>query len=331
MGVSSVKDSDSGIIISRPVDIFLVSYVVCMHTTTSTLLHVIRHELHSEVICEGVKVSHRTLPRTKSMPHPFVLVTPGATRGLSLALTRQFLKTTRYPVFASHRTQKSDDEIKELILDGISGNVDPTRLNLLRLDLTSEDSICQAADSLESMLSKSHWENPYIHTAFLTGGVLFPEKQPADLDWARLKETYQINVISHLLIIKHFSRFLPPTASSFTVPNPSKWVHITARVGSIADNHRGGWYSYRSSKAALNQVIKTFDNQLAMNKSQAFCVGMHPGTVKTDLSRGYWKSASVDEVFEAQDAAENLVNVVENLQTQQRGKIWDWAGEGIPW
>lgn len=265
------------------------------------------------------------------MPSPFVLVTPGATRGLSIALTRQFLKTTNYPVFASHRTQKSDNEIKELILDGIRDDVDPTRLNLLRLDLTSEDSIRQAARSLETTLSKYQWDNPYIHTAFITGGVLFPEKQPADLDWAQLKETYQINVISHLLVIKHFSRFLPPASPKFNVAVPSKWVHITARVGSIADNHRGGWFSYRSSKAALNQVIKTFDNQLAMNKSQSICVGVHPGTVKTDLSRGYWKSATKNEVFEAQDAAENLVNVVENLQTKQRGKVWDWAGEEIPW
>jgi NAD(P)-dependent dehydrogenase (short-subunit alcohol dehydrogenase family) len=265
------------------------------------------------------------------MPSPFVLVTPGATRGLSLALTRQFLKTTNYPVFASHRTQKPDHEIKELILDGIIDDIDPMRLNLLRLDLTSEDSIRQAADSLDFALSRSNLDSPYIHTAFVTGGVLHPEKQPADLDWAKLKETYQINVISHLLIIKHFSRFLPPASPKFKVSVPSKWVHITARVGSIADNHRGGWFSYRSSKAALNQIIKTFDNHLEMNRSQSICVGLHPGTVKTDLSRGYWKSANKDEVFEAQDAAENLVNVVENLQTRQRGKVWDWAGEEIPW
>ncbi|KAF9449932.1 C factor cell-cell signaling protein [Macrolepiota fuliginosa MF-IS2] len=265
------------------------------------------------------------------MPSPFVLVTPGATRGLSLALTRQFLKTTNYPVFASHRTHRGDDEIKNLILDGIKNDVDPTRLNLLRLDLTSEDSIRQASDSLENTLSKGNWDNPYIHTAFVTGGVLFPEKQPADLDWAKLKETYQINVISHLLIIKHFSRFLPSASTNFNLAVPSKWVHITARLGSIADNHRGGWFSYRSSKTALDQVVKTFDLYLELHKSQSICVGVHPGTVKTDLSKGYWKSAAKQELFDPQDAAENLVNVVENLQTRQRGKIWDWAGEEIPW
>lgn len=265
------------------------------------------------------------------MSNPFVLITPGATRGLALALTRQFLKTTKYPVFASHRTQKTDDEIKELILDGIKGDVDPMRLNLLRLDLTSEDSIRQAAESLQDTFSRKQWESPYIHTAFISGGMLFPEKQPADLDCAKLKETFEINVISHLLIIKHFSRFLPPTSLNLKLPAPSKWVHITARVGSITDNHRGGWFSYRSSKAALNQIIKSFDIYLEMNKSQSFCVGVHPGTVKTDLSCGYWRSAARNEVFEPQDAAENLVNVVENLQTRQRGKVWDWAGKQIPW
>ncbi|KAH9482596.1 1-hydroxy-2-glutathionyl-2-methyl-3-butene dehydrogenase [Psilocybe cubensis] len=264
------------------------------------------------------------------MPHnPFVLVTPGATRGLGVALTRQYLRTTNLPVYASHRTGATDNEIKKLILEPIE-KVDPERLNLLHLDLTSEDSIASAAHSLNESLEAKGLTDAYIHTAFITGGMLVPEKKPSDLDWDAIKETFQINTISHMLIIKHFSRFLP-SPSIKNLETPAKWAHVSARVGSIQDNMRGGWYSYRSSKAALNQVMKTFDLYLEQSSAKAMCVGVHPGTVKTDLSKGFWDSAVRQESFEAIDAATNLINVVENLSLQQRGKVWDWAGKEVPW
>ncbi|KAF8974619.1 C factor cell-cell signaling protein [Flammula alnicola] len=262
-------------------------------------------------------------------PNPFILVAPGATRGLGLALTRQFLRTTTLPVYASHRTEASERQVKKRILEPLK-DVDPARLNLLKLDLTSENSIAAAALSLSESLEEKGLSDAFIHTAFITGGMLFPEKKPSDLDWEIIKETFQINVISHLLIIKHFSRFLP-TSSQVGLLHPAKWVHVTARVGSIGDNKRGGWYSYRSSKAALNQVIRTFDRHLEQQKMQAIAVGVHPGTVKTDLSRGFWESAAKKELFEPMDAATNLVDVVGNLSTSQRGKVWDWAGQEVPW
>ncbi|KAG6903365.1 hypothetical protein C0995_013118 [Termitomyces sp. Mi166 len=255
-------------------------------------------------------------------PNPFVLITP-ASRGLSLALTRYLLRATTMPVYATHRSD-SEDAIKDRILHAL--DVDPKRLTLLHLELNSEPSISAAADKLSNLLRP----NSYMHTGFFTGGILYPEKQPSDLDILKITESFQINVISHLLLIKHFSRFLP-TARKPDLATPAKWVHVTARVGSISDNARGGWYSYRSSKAALNQVVKTFDLQLQMNKSQAICVGVHPGTVKTDLSKGYWESATKRELFEPEDAAEKLVNVVDGLKMEQRGKVWDWAGKEIPW
>ncbi|KAF9485411.1 C factor cell-cell signaling protein [Pholiota conissans] len=263
-------------------------------------------------------------------PNPFVLITPGATRGLGVALTRQFLATTSLPVYASHRTTLSDNEISKHILKNLGTNIDPKRLNLLKLDLTSEDSIKAAADALGENLAQKGLLNPYLHTAFITGGILYPEKNPSQLDWDHIKESFQINTISHLLIMKHFSQFLPgPTTAD--LPAPAKWAHITARVGSISDNHRGGWWSYRCSKAALNQAIKTFDIYLQQHKIQAICVGIHPGTVKTDLSKEFWASAAMNEPFTPNDAAMNLINVVENLSTYQRGKVWDWAGKEVHW
>lgn len=173
-------------------------------------------------------------------------------------------------MYATHRSG-SADEHKENILSTLK-DVNSDRLTLLKLDLTSEDSIGAAADALSSKAGKGS----YLHTGFFTGGMLHPEKQPSDLDMESLQATFQTNVISHLLLIKHFSRFLPQ--GSDKVDGMAKWVHVSARVGSISDNKRGGWYSYRSSKAALNQVIKTWDLQLQMKKTPSMCVGVHPGT-----------------------------------------------------
>lgn len=258
--------------------------------------------------------------------NPFILVSP-ASRGLSLALTRHLLKTTNLPVYATHRSQNAH-AVKDDILKPLK-DVDPGRLNLLELELTSESSIISAANALLESLPKN--SDSFIHTAFLTGGVLHPEKQPADLDYDKIMSTFQINVISHLLLIKHFSRFLPPAQNKYKLDTPAKWVHVSARVGSISDNARGGWYSYRSSKAALNQVVKTFDLHLQMNNSQAICVGVHPGTVKTDLSRNFRNSAREDELFEPEESAQKLVDVVGGLTPEQRGQVWDWAGKQVPW
>ncbi|TFY53302.1 hypothetical protein EVG20_g10179 [Dentipellis fragilis] len=265
--------------------------------------------------------------------NPFILVTP-ATRGLSLALTRHFLRTTKLPVYATHRSGSASSVAADILKP--LQDVEPSRLTLLPLDLADEGSIAAAADKLSESLPDGH--DSYLHTAFFTGGMLHPEKQPADIDVAALTETFQTNVIAHLLLIKHFSRFLPSAhtkqantdTDTNTAKSKSKWVHVSARVGSIADNRRGGWYSYRASKAALNQVVKTFDAQLQMRGLPAMCVGVHPGTMKTGLSKEFWGSVSEEKLFSPEFAAGRLVEVVGGLKDEQRGRIWDWEGKEVP-
>lgn len=258
--------------------------------------------------------------------YPFALVCP-STRGLSLALTRQLLRSTNLPIYATFRSG-SPLEVAKDILSPLN-NVEESRLNMIPLDLTREDSIAAAARQLSESLPGDR--EPYLHTAFMTGGMLHVEKQPADLDASIMQETFQINVISHLLLIKHFGRFLPKAHSvAANESKPAKWVHITARLGSVTDNKRGGWYSYRASKAALNQVVKTFDRQLQHGNSQAMCVGIHPGTVKTGLSRPFWNSVAKGTLFEPDFAAERILKTVEKLDLAARGNVWDWSGKLVP-
>lgn len=255
-------------------------------------------------------------------PYPFILITP-ATRGLSLALARHYLRTTNLPVFATYRQGSAGDAASNILS---SLDVDDTRLKTLRLDLLEEPSISSAADELARALPRD--AEPYIHTAFFTGGILYPERQAAALDLAQIRETFQVNAISHLLCIKYFSRFLP---SARTAPKDhvSKWVHVSARVGSVSDNKLGGWYSYRSSKAALNQIVKTFDLELRNKKIVGMATAVHPGTVQTDLSKEFWEGVPVGKLFTPEYAAERLAEVVAALTMKDRGKIWDWKGEEI--
>jgi NAD(P)-dependent dehydrogenase (short-subunit alcohol dehydrogenase family) len=258
--------------------------------------------------------------------YPFAFICP-STRGLSLALTRQLLRSTNLPVYATYRSG-SPQAIARDILSSLK-DVDESRLNLIPLDLMQEDSIATAARQLSDSLPRD--QESYLHTAFMTGGMLRAEKHPADLDASILQETFQINVISHLLLIKHFAHFLPKAHSAAADEGKlAKWAHITARLGSVTDNEKGGWYSYRASKAALNQVIKTFDKQLQLSNSHAICVGVHPGTVKTDLSKPFWNSITKGNLFEPDFAAERIIETIEKLELGARGKVWDWSGKEVP-
>ncbi|CDO77144.1 hypothetical protein BN946_scf184657.g19 [Trametes cinnabarina] len=270
---------------------------------------------------------------------PFILISP-ATRGLSLALIRHYLRTTSLPIFGTYRPhpptsehQRTAESVRKDILAPLRGttpDVDPTRLHLLPLDFTSERSIASAADVLARALPED--AQSYIRVAFFLAGVLHPERQPADLLLENITETFQLNVVSHLLLIKHFSRFLPPASAAHGQQDDSalaKWVHVSARVGSISDNALGGWYSYRASKAALNQVIRTYDLHLQAKKLPAISVGVHPGTVKTDLSKAFWNSVKPGKLFEPAYAAERLAEVVNGFGKAHRGKIWDWKGGEI--
>lgn len=109
--------------------------------------------------------------------YPFAFVCP-STRGLSLALTRQLLRTTTLPVYATYRSG-SREAVARDILSPLK-DVDESRLTLIPLDLTREDTIAAAARQLSDSLPRD--QESYLHTAFMTGGVLHAEKQPTDLD-----------------------------------------------------------------------------------------------------------------------------------------------------
>lgn len=135
--------------------------------------------------------------------------------------------------------------------------------------------------------------------------------------------------------MKHFSPFLPRKATKVEalqgLPEQATWANMSARVGSISDNRLGGWYSYRASKAAVNQLTKSFDNYLRTSAGDnAMSISLHPGTVKTDLSKEFWNNVKEEKLFSTAFAAEKLMEVINSRRSDDRGKCWDWKAEEIP-
>lgn len=138
-----------------------------------------------------------------------------------------------------------------------------------------------------------------------------------------------------MMLIKHFSPFLPKKSTSLeataNLPKQALWANMSARVGSITDNGLGGWYSYRASKAGVNQLTKTFDNYLRMSSGEnAISIALHPGTVKTGLSKEFWGNVKEEKLFSVEFAAERLMEVVCSRGMEERGRCWDWKGEEVP-
>lgn len=148
-----------------------------------------------------------------------------------------------------------------------------------------------------------------------------PEKSFQSLNYENMLDHFKVNTIGPAMIIKHFIKFLPKTSKSV-------FVTLSARVGSIEDNKLGGWVAYRSSKSALNQVVKTASIELARMNPQSVCMALHPGTVKSKLTERY---LGRHPYVEPDVAAANIVKVIESKDSNHTGGFYDYKGDIIPW
>lgn len=159
-------------------------------------------------------------------------------------------------------------------------------------------------------------------TGFLHDDRQGPEKSWRQLDAANLARALALNAIGPALLMKHVLPRLPRSGKSV-------FATLSARVGSIGDNRLGDWYSYRASKAALNQLVRTAAVELGRRSPNAICVALHPGTVATALSAPY--AATGLEVHSPTAAARHLLAVVDQLAADANGGFFDWRGQPVPW
>jgi len=151
---------------------------------------------------------------------------------------------------------------------------------------------------------------------------IIPEKSIHKIHKAQFIKNMEVNALGTALAIKYLKEF---------VNNDQKVVfaNLTARLGSIQDNIIGGWISYRSSKAAQHMIIKTASIELSRTKKNICLVGLHPGTVATELSRPFLKAAK--SVFTSEYSTNKMLDVMESLDKKNSGKIYDFRGTIIPY
>ncbi len=158
-------------------------------------------------------------------------------------------------------------------------------------------------------------------TGVLTIDGVGPEKSLATLQPDILAKAFQLNAIGPLMVLRAFAPLL--------APGPSTYAKLSARVGSISDNHKGGWYGYRASKAALNMYLQTAAIELQRRQPALRVVALQPGTVRSELSRPF--SAGVATLLEPEQSVRGMLAALHGLKERRGAHFVDYQGHGIPW
>ncbi len=247
------------------------------------------------------------VPALESFSPGIRAVIVGASGGIGAALCQLLAASPRVAnVYALSRTQAAP--AGEKIVAGYA-------------DLEDETSIAAAAATCRQA-------GP-LHLVIVATGVLHagPELQPEKtwraLNASALARSFDINCIGPALIAKHFLELL-------AAPDKAVFAALSARVGSIEDNRLGGWHSYRASKAALHQIIRTCAVELARRTPSAFCIALHPGTVDTALSRPFQANVPTGKLFTPRYSAAKLLEVVDGLPAGASGNAFAWDGTRLP-
>lgn len=185
------------------------------------------------------------------------------------------------------------------------------------LDLLNEGSLAEQAGKL----AEQRFDLIVCATGALTIEGVGPEKSVKQISADAMAAQFAVNAIGPALILKHFTPLLSQSGRS-------AFALLSARVGSIGDNRLGGWISYRSAKAALNQVVRTTAIEVARKRPDAVIVAIHPGTVNTLLSQPY---ATNHKSSEPSDAAAMILATIDRLKSTDTGGFFAYDGSRIEW
>ena len=221
-------------------------------------------------------------------PHlPTILIT-GCNRGIGLQLCKQF-SARDDDVIAVCRT--SNEELDALPVRVISG-----------IDVGDRASMADLKDAIGDQ---------NIDVLINNAGILRRDSLDA-LDFDEIEEQFRINSLGPLRVT---------VALLENLSKGSKVAIVTSRMGSIEDNTSGGYYGYRASKTAVNQIGKSLQHDLA---GREVAVGLlHPGMVATEMTGG--------QGISAKDSAAGLINRIDDLNIENSGGFWHAEGYKLPW
>lgn len=256
-------------------------------------------------------------PLLRRFERPVTALVAGASRGIGLACVERLAQERAVRrIWAGCRRPEAAHELQALAQRD-------ARIRLVGLDLTQEARLAAAARAVAL-------EAEPLDLVINCAGVLHedqglqPERRLSEVraDW--LLQSFKVNGAGPLLLAKHLEALLPRRERAV-------FASLSARVGSISDNRLGGWYAYRGSKAAQNMFLKTLSIELARRARGIICVALHPGTTRTDLSQPFRGGVPAEKLFSAGHAAEQLLRVIDNLDSSDNGGFYAWNGEKIPW
>lgn len=193
-----------------------------------------------------------------------------------------------------------------------------SRASMSGFSLENEASISDSANLLAL-------NAPFQVIVDATGALIIdgqgPEKQLARLDPHHISRAFQINTIGPALLIKHFVPLLD-------IHNRAIYAKLSARVGSISDNRKGGWYGYRSSKAALNMILQSAAIECNRSHPNLVFAALQPGTVASKLSA---KFVSPEHCLPAVEAVDGLMQALDGLVAKSGAHFIDYQGQAIEW
>ena len=234
------------------------------------------------------------------------VVIVGASGGIGSGFLSRYLEDQSVGHIFTLSRSKLDDAFQE-----------SERLTTLECNIENEKSIADAVANITAPLHRVIVATGILHT-----DKVDPEKSLSDIDKENFEKIFAVNTHAVALLMKYL---LPKLDKE----NPSVFAALSARVGSISDNHIGGWYAYRASKAALNMLIKTASIELKRKNDNAAIIALHPGTVDTQLSKPFQNYVKEGHLFTVEHATSKMKDVIEKTQASDTGKIFDYAGDEI--
>lgn len=244
-----------------------------------------------------------------------VLVT-GASSGIGLALVRELVDN--HQVGRVHAVARSASVNEALLALQSRGD---EKLTLVDADITKESDLARLA----AILPPGDALHLLINAAgVLHGNGLAPEKAIEQTSRDSFEQVFALNAFAPLLLAK---ALLPKLCRN----QAAVFASLSARVGSIGDNRAGGWYAYRASKAAQNQLLKTFSIEWKRRNPLGICLMLHPGTVDTPLSAPFQSKVPPAQLFDTACAAKQLLRVIAGSTPVDSGRFMDWRGQDIPW
>ena len=244
-----------------------------------------------------------------------VAVVCGGSKGIGKAILGQLLEKNEYNII--YNVSRSNPNIQEF-------HSQAERNNCTYLEVSCN---VEKPEDVQSLCSMIQTRSSGIHLLVSTVGFLWneeymPEKNIRTVGLEQLLYSIQKNTWPALSLTQNL---LPLLRHKEQV----KIAFFSARVGSVSDNHLGGWYSYRISKAALNMATKNISIELGRRNPNLCCFGYHPGTVDTNLSSPFTKRYTKNPIFTPRQAAAYFYSVLNERTAEDNGRCFDWKGEAI--